>query len=696
MNRPRFSVAITLLIVLQSVGCAATQTAAPMPDYAEYRTAAAEIMRFDTGGRIRNVAWREDGTTLTFVRLGERYAFDLNGREFIEIAGVDSPPNRNGEERRGRRRDRRRGPGRGRQFTRESAPDGSWTAICRDCNVVLESEESDETVTVTTDGTRKFRYGMANWVYGEELDERHAMWWSPDSKRLVFYEFDEREVPDFYLLGGWTKLRTEPLREGYSKPGEANPIVGLLLYDLETKQTTRLETNSDESDEWYIYNVRFTPDGSEVLFNRTNRHQNLLHVVAADPETGEARIVVKERQATWQRNNPTMRFLDDGRRFIWETERDGVRQYELRHLDGRRLATLTGGATDVISIVRLDEPDNVLYYTAYSDLHPLNVHLYRVNLDGTDRRRLTREPARHSIRISPDGRWFITQYETITQPPVTALYDTEGARIATLAESETELIAEQGWPDPELFTFTAADGETDLYGWLYKPKGFDPRRSYPLVIDVYGGPDSKGVRNSYRLAHPGCLYGFLVAKIDNRGTGGRGKAFLGAAYQRLGDVDLRDQADGARFLAQRPYVDAERIGIYGHSYGGYMAALALLRYPDVFSAAVAGAPVTDWRNYDTIYTERYMRTPQENPDGYEEGSCLTFADQLEGDLLLLQGMVDDNVHPTNAWQLIGKLQEEGARFEMHFFPESGHSLGRGATRLQWEFLYDSLTADHER
>ncbi len=686
---------LTVVLLAVAGGCAEQKTI-QLPvesaalDHEAYQKASAKLRRFDPGGRISRVEWSDDGSTLTYRRLEETRTFDLNERKFIETAEEEEEEEEN--EQNGRRRSRRRGPGRGRQYDRHESPDGAWLAVCSDYNVQLQAVEGEEMIQVTDGGDRKLRYGMANWVYGEELSQNTAMWWAPDSKKLVFYKFDEREVPDFYLLEGLTELRTGPLLEGYSKPGEPNPKVTLLAYDLETGATVPIDTHDPSQDEWYIYNVRFTPKGDEVLFSRTNRHQNLLEVMAANPQTGESRLVVRETQETWQDNRPYMRFLADDERFIWETEKTGWRQFELRHIDGRLLATLVRGEYPAISVSRIDEKAGVLYYTAYSGDHPLNAHLNRVNLDGTDQRRLTREPASHSVRFSPDGKWFISRYETITQPPVTALYEVDGRRIATLAESDPERIEELGYPTPELFMFIAEDGKTDIYGYLCKPRDFDPSKTYPLLIDVYGGPGSRAVSNRYRPGSAVCEHGFIVARIDNRGTGGRGKEFLGMVYQKMGIVDVQDQADGARYLIQRPYIDGNRVGIYGHSYGGFMSALAILKYPDLFHVAVAGSAPSDWRNYDTIYTERYMRTPEENPDGYRDGAPLTFAEQLEGKLLLMHGMMDDNVHPTNAWQLVDALMEAGKQFDIMFYPDAGHGLERSSGRLRWTYFYDHLIA----
>ena len=657
-----------------------------LPGYERYKLVADALNELSATGRVQRLEWSEDGQWLEFSRGDDRYRFDLDERTLeilepeAEGESADRPPAR-----------RRRGAGRGRQADRAESPDGVWVAICRDYNVVLERSDGTRTITVTRDGDRKLRYGTASWVYGEELGQSTALWWSPDSRLLAFYEFDESGVGDFHLLKGWTELHTELLVEGYPKAGETNPIARLLVYDLQTRRLTNIETGDDP--EQYVYAVRFSPDGSRLLFNRTNRHQNMLELVAADPETGRSRVVVSEAQRTWQDNRPEARFLADGVRFIWESEKTAWRHYELRHLDGRLLAPLTRGHFPDGSIQRVDEDAGVMYYMAAGGAHPLHQHLYRVSLEGSGQRRLTPQDANHRVWVSPDGRWFVATAETAQTPPVTILYSTDGERVATLAEPETAALDELGLEAPELFSFKADDGVSDLYGLLYKPSDFDPQGVYPLLIDVYGGPQSRRVRNTWRPAHPYCEFGFLIAVIDNRGTRGRGKAFEEAVYLQLGSVDLKDQVDGVRFLAQRPYVDPARVGIFGHSYGGYMSALAILKHPDVFRAAVASAPVTDWRNYDTIYTERYMRTPQENPTGYEAGSCLTFAGQLEGGLLLMHGMVDDNVHPNNAWQLVSALQEAGKDFEMVFYPTRGHGLGRQANGPRWRFLYRHLIGE---
>ncbi len=686
MNRNRLVVAHAFVAaIIVGEAALAQDRFETFAGYDRFQEVNSTLRTMVSGGRATNITWSDDGATLSYRIDGTDYAVDLATLEISEDVEEEAGAGSN------RTRQGRRSPGRGRQRDREESPDGEWVAVSRDYNVILERADGSSSTPLTTDGHRKFRYGKASWVYGEELRQNSAMWWSPDSSKLAYYEFDEREVRDFYLTKGLTEWRTELDVEGYPKAGEPNPIARLWIYDLHERSYTKVDLGDDP--EAYVYQVRFSPDGSLLLFNRTNRHQNVLDLVAADIDTGASRVVVTETQRTWQRNSPSIQFLADGQRFIWETEKTAFRHYELRDLDGRLINSLTHGSYPDGSVIRVDEDNAVIYYMANSDVCPLYAQLHSVGLDGSGQTRITDEPFNHQISLSPDNQWFVTTYESADAPPTVALYSMERGRVLTLGESDMTRAEEMAIEPPEMFSFKADDGVTDLYGVLYKPSNFDPNRVYPLIIDVYGGPQSQRVRSRYTAANAYCEFGFLIAVIDNRGTTGRGKAFEEAGYLRLGEIDLKDQVDGVRFLTQRPYVDGNRVGIFGHSYGGYMAALAILKHPEVFHVSVAGAPVTDWRNYDTIYTERYMRTPQENPDGYDAGSCLTFAEQLQGKLLLMHGMIDDNVHPSNAWQLVDALQRAGKSFDMYFYPNHAHGLGRSSGRIRWEFLHDHLITD---
>ncbi|MFM7051223.1 MAG: DPP IV N-terminal domain-containing protein [Planctomycetota bacterium] len=647
------------------------------------------------GGTAGDVRWDMAAGALWFEKDGWK-TLDLASGETKPAAG--EPPESAVASRapRGGRGERR--PPRGRQFTTSNSPDGAWTAVSENGNLSLVPKDGGERKAVTTDGTDDIKYGQASWVYGEELDQTTAMWWSPDSRLIAFYRFDESMVKDFHILGGWTETNTRVLSEAYPKPGAANPTAQLLVHELATGKTVVVDSadaRAPAGTEHYIFNVRWTPDGSELIYSRTPRRQDVLDVLAADPRTGASRLVVQERQDTWQDNRPLMRFLADGRRFLWETEKRGFKQFELRGLDGALVATLTDPASPADAVVSLDEDAGELWYTAWSGGVAVQQQLHVARLDGSGSRRVTTGDFHHTnFRIAPDGRFVVATAETTAVPRHDVVYRAVGAdaRIAALGEGSTKGFALHGLTPSELFTCKAADGATTLYGKLHFPPAFDPSRKYPVVVETYGGPTVRLVTDSFDAGRQHTALGFLLVTVDNRGTPHRGKAFESAAYLKLGVVDADDQAAAVQYLAAtRPYVDGTRVGITGHSYGGYMSAICLIRRGDVFHAAVAGAPPTDWRQYDTIYTERYMRTPEENPEGYDAGSCVKQAGKLRGKLLLLHGMMDDNVHPNNTFELADALQSLNRPFSMMLFPKSDHGIWSPANEsVKWSFLAEAL------
>lgn len=592
-------------------------------------------------------------------------------------------------------------PGRGLQALSASAPDGKRVAHFRAGNVVI-SGGAEGDVAVTTEGVptvRGVRFGNASWVYGEELDQSTAMWWSPDGRYLAYYRFDDSAVREVPMATELTTIRPSIEQLPYPKPGEANPIAGLEIFDTQSKKRVTVDVGPDR--EQYVYDIRWAPDSSVLLFNRTNRQQNVLEVMLADPASGASRPLITERQETWQDNHPPRHFLSDGRRFIWESERSGYRQFELWDLDKGRVATLTSGDFPVSSIVRLDEANGLLWYTAFGSETRLNPQLFVVKLDGTGQRRLTpRDRHYSSFTIAPDGTWFSAVEQFVDQAPELQLFAVAPADSTKSSAAPEPIVlrarnadawTSRGTIAPEFFTCMAADGVTPLYGILHKPSDFDPSKKYPLLIDVYGGPGIQTVNTRAAVPDARAEFGMMIARVDNRGTPGRGKAFEGATYLKLGGPDIDDQAAAAKFLAERPYIDGGRVGITGHSYGGYATIMALLRHPEIFRVGVAGAAVTDWRQYDTIYTERYMRTPKENEAGYDAGSAVKLAPQLQGKLLLLQGMVDDNVHATNLFALADRLQRSNRPFEMMIFPNADHGVGGPAAEgVKWSFILEHL------
>ena len=590
--------------------------------------------------------------------------------------------------------------GRGRQATSATSADGRWLASYKDRNLYLTEKGKDE-FAVTTDGNEKDRVknGSASWTYGEELFQNSAMWWSPDSKKVAFYRFDEKAVPDYFLQLEQTKIQDKLDVEPYVKVGAPNPLVDLLIYDVDAKTTTKVDARDgkpfDDTDACvghYLYGVEWTPDGKELLFHRTNRKQNVMELCAADPKSGKVRVVVREEHpASWTENTPAMRFLDDEKRFLWESERNGFKNYYLVNLDGSAPVAITKGDYEVASIVRVDEGANILYYMARDGDNAMKLQFHRVKLDGTGEEGLTDPRFHHSVNLSPDGKAFLDIRQTHDIPPATALMSIEGKTLATLAESDLSKFDSLGFQKAELFTFKAADGETELHGLLQKPSHFDPSKTYPLLVSVYAGPATNGARETFVMPSPLAEYGFLVASIDSRSASGRGKAFLDAIYLKLGQVETDDQAAGVKSLWDRPYLDKANVGIFGTSYGGTVSGMALLRHPEVFRAACAMSGVTDFRNYDSIYTERYMGLPDENKAGYDKGSLMTYAKDLKGRLMIYYGTADDNVHPANSLQLIQALQRAGKSFDVQVGPDQGHSALNTARMM--EFFIENLVVD---
>ena len=649
-------------------------------------------------GTISRIAWSEDGKSLQYSSAGKSWTFDLESLVATEAEGESEGD----ESPRNARTRRRRGssgastgtyvgrPTRGRQYTQVDSPDSKWEAHYRDWNVVLESKDGADPVQVTDDGNAEIHYGTASWVYGEELNQTRAMWWTPDSKKLLFYRFDDTGVLPFHLVRSWSDINTNHYPEFYPKAGAKNPAAWLMVYDLESGKT--VEINAGGGSEEYLFNIRASASGDTMLVNWTDRLQRHLKVLAMDLETGACRTVVEERQDTWQSNSPSMRYLEDKQRFLWQTDKSGYTHYELRDLDGKLHNPVTNGECQTGSIDFVDEAANLVGFTSFSSpANPYYQQYHLVGLDGKNPRRVSTLDVHHSsFNVSPNRQWLVARHEDVNRPPTTVLYRTDGSVAATLAESDPASAANLA----ETFQFKSDDGKFDIYGVLYKPSKFDPDHVYPLINALYGGPGSSEFSYSYvSRERSECAKGYLVVKVKNRGTGGRGKAFLGAAYGRLGDVDIQDHADAVRLLRERPYIDGDRVGIIGHSYGGYMSAMGVLKHADVYRAASVGAGVTDWRNYDTIYTERYMSTPQLNAEGYDTGSAMKYVDRFKGHILILHGMVDDNVHPTNAFQLIDALDQAGKSYESRFWPNSGHGLGRGSTGTIWGFFNRVLTPD---
>lgn len=660
--------ASTLLLIFSQVGRAQDKLK-NMPGYEQYSKVAPQIRGSVEYGMI-SANWSEDGSSFQYVQDGKLWKYDVKKKSKEDLGAPPRP------ERRSFNR-----PARGRQYASTDAPNGQLKAFHKDRNMYISNIDGSNVQAITSDGNmeNKLKYGIATWVYGEELGQNTAMWWSPDSKKVAFYRFNEQGAKQYYVLLDQLKLYDSLEVMSYPKVGEANLPVDLMVYDLETKKTTLLDTRDgkpfdDGALGTYLYGVEWTPDGSELLFHSTNRKQDIMELRAADPVTGKSRTVVREEWLpSFTRNTPEMRWLEDGKRFLWASERSGFNNYYLYNVDGTLEATVTNHPFEVAGVEMIDEKKGELYYMARSGENHMKMQLHRVGLDGKKDTRMTDPAFNHRVTISPDGKYFIDIAQTHNTPPVTNLVDAKGKVLAELAQSDMTKFEELGLKKVEAFTFTAADGKTELHGLLHFPSNFDPSKKYPLILANYGGPATNEFTENFTLPNSLTEYGFLVVDVDGRNVRGRGKRMLDEIYGKLGQVEMDDFAEGIKSLYDRPYFDKDRVGVYGTSYGGTTSATSLLRHPEVFHAAVVNSAVTDWRYYDNIYTERYMNLLENNLEGYESFSIMNQVDNLKGEMMIYFGTSDNNVHPQNSLDLIKALQDARKSFEVQVGPDRGHT-----------------------
>jgi len=578
----------------------------------------------------------------------------------------------------------------GYQMFAKFSPDGRMVAFVRANNIYMTDLATGGETALTADGGDSVINGTSDWVYEEELDLRDAFRWSPDGRRIAFWRFDQTAIPTFYLLDA-DSLYPQLVPVRYPKAGMPNSEVKIGVVDVGTRQTTWVDLGGDK--DIYVAAMDFAGSSNEIWLTRLNRHQDRLDLLLADAQRGASRVIMTDRDSAWvDANQP--RWINGGKQFLFVSERDGYDQVYLFNRDGSLLRRVTPGGWDVLQVYGVDEKKQVLYCGGAID-GPLGRPLVRIGLDGKGLARISTEPGTHGIEFDPTFQLYVDTYSRTGIPPVQTLRRADGRLVRTLADNAAlaAKVTALGLVRPEFITLKTPDG-VELNAWIIKPKGFDPSRRYPLLMNVYGGPGSQTVTDSWGGAN--YLWhqmlardGYLVASVDNRGTGGRGARFMKLTYLHLGRYESADQIASARWFAAQPYVDPDRIGIWGWSYGGYMSSLSMFRGGGVFKAALAVAPVTDWRFYDTIYTERYMRTPQENPAGYGEGAPLAYADSLKGHYLLVHGTGDDNVHFQNSVRLVERLEAANKQFDMRIYPNKTHSIAGGSTR---ENLYGLFTA----
>ena len=565
------------------------------------------------------------------------------------------------------------------------SPDGQWVSFLRDHDVWLVNVASGAIRAATTGGSEPVRHGELDWIYPEELDLHTAYWWSPDSTRIAFLQLDERPVARYPLVNELDP-RGAITYERYPAAGDANPIAKVGVIALDGGATQWMDAGPDSSS--LLARVAWLPDSKRVAIERLNRAQTQLDLLFADAATGRATTILTEHDDNWINVSDILYFLSDGRRFIWSSERSGFRHLYLYDVSGAPVAQLTRGDWEVESLEGVDEKSQAAYFIS-TEKSPLERQLYRVSLSGTAPVPVTRADGTHEVLMAPGCARFVDTASAEMTPPHEELDRADGTLEAVLNENHVAELEADHLSPVEFVTIPGADG-TPLYASIVKPPDFDPAKKYPVLVHYYGGPGAQEVLKSFGAGADWEIFlwhemmaqkGFVVFTLDNRGTSGRGHAFETPIARHFGAVEMADQLAGVAWLAQQPWADTSRMGAWGWSYGGYLTCYLMLNAPGVFRGGFAVGPVTDWRLYDTIYTERYMSTPEENPAGYSESSVLGKAAALQGKLLIAHGTDDDNVHFGQTVSLANSFVGAGKHAEYEIYAGRGHGLGDAAARV---------------
>ena len=579
----------------------------------------------------------------------------------------------------------------GKQRLAQFSPDASKVAFVKENNIFIKDIINNTELQVTFDGEiNKIINGATDWVYEEEFAFDNGMQWNASGNKIAYYRFDEEKVPEF-SMDLFTDLYPSQSQFKYPKAGETNSTIELFIYDLDSNKTTKANINTEE--EFYIPRIKWTLDENVLSVQRMNRHQNQLDFILVDAKDGSSQTIFTENDAAYIDVTDNLTFLNDGKYFIWTSEKSGYNHIYLYNLKGKQVRQITKGNYDVTDFYGIDESNNTVYF-ASSERSPMHRDVYAIQLNGKNKKTLTNKIGTNSATFSTNYKYFINQYSNANTPYYFSLFDAKGNEVRILKDNSNlkNSLAEYALSQKEFFNFKTTEG-IDLNGWMMKPHNFDETKQYPVFMYLYGGPGSQQVTDSwggsnflwYQML---TQQGYIVACVDNRGTGARGSEFKKCTYQQLGKLETEDQIEANRYLANLPYVDGSRIGIFGWSYGGYMSSLCLLKGADEFKMAIAVAPVTNWRYYDSIYTERYMRTPQENASGYDDNSPINHVEKLKGKYLLVHGSADDNVHYQNTMEMTNALVNANKQFDLFIYPNKNHGIYGGYTRLH---LFTKMT-----
>ena len=569
------------------------------------------------------------------------------------------------------------------------SPDSKKVAYAKNNNIFIKNLETNEVVQVTSDGKKnEIINGICDWVYEEEFSFVRAFEWSGDSKNIAFLRFDETEVPTFSMDIVGTGLYPTQQVFKYPKAGENNSVVSLNLYHVSDGKTTKIDLGNYE----YIPRIKWT-NNSEILSVMTlNRHQNDLKLYAVNSVNFTSKVILNETDKAYVDIQDNLTFLNDNS-FIWTSEKDGFNHIYHYSKEGKLINQVTKGNWEVTDFYGINEKSNTLYYQSVED-GSMNRTIYSIKLNGTAKKRLTNASGTNEAAFSKNLNYFINTFSDANTPPIYSLYNGEGDLLKEILNNNELLkkLESYNLAKKEFFVLNTKNGAFNA--WMLKPNNFDPNKEYPVFMTQYSGPGSQSVSNTWNSSNDYWYQhlaeqGYIIVCVDGRGTGFKGANFKKVTYKELGKYEVQDQIESAIELGKRPYIDASEIGIWGWSYGGFMSANCLFKGNDVFKMAIAVAPVTSWRFYDSVYTERYMQTPQENASGYDENSPLNFANFLKGNFLLIHGSGDDNVHVQNTMRLTNALIEANKPFDMAIYPDRTHGIYKGKnTRLH---LYEKMT-----
>lgn len=557
------------------------------------------------------------------------------------------------------------------------SPDGKHVAYVQNNNLYVLDLTNFDPYQITKDGKwNEVINGSCDWVYEEEFSFTKAFEWSPDNRYIAYYRFDERDVPMFSMTQFTDSLYPIQTTFKYPKVGMKNAVVSIYIFDTQTKQSKLVDRTSEV--DGYIPRIKWTNDPGKLCMFWMNRHQNHLELLLADATTGKTQLLLKEENKYYIDIHDNLTFLNNGKGFLWTSEMDGYNHIYHYDMKGNLVRQITKGPWEVTSFYGYDEKDNMVYYQA-NKKNAMEREIYKSTLDGKHNSAIADADGTNMASFSTTFDMYVLTHSTINTPPSIRVMDRKGKEVRVLEENnkaKEKQTTYQARP-VEFFEFTTSEN-VKLNGFMVKPYNFDPNKKYPVYMTMYGGPGSQEVIDRWDGDYwwYQCLaqQGYVVACVDNRGTGGRGEEFKKMTYLNLGHYETLDQIEAAKYLGRQSFVDPERISMFGWSYGGYMSSLCILKGADVFNSAIAVAPVTNWKYYDSIYTERYMRTTAENQEGYEQNSPVNFVDNLTGNYLLIHGDADDNVHFQNSAMMAEALIKANKQFDTYIYPNRNHGI----------------------